>query len=1148
MSNKNIRIRTTPGGDDKFIKVKLEQDTDELEVLSLRISQGDAYKRVCADYGVIVGRVIANGGVGVPNAKISLFIPLSDEDADNDVISSIYPFTSVTEDIGIDGKRYNLLPDFNSGENDCYTPIGSFPSKRKLLDNNVLLEVYEKYYKYTTTTNESGDYMLFGVPVGNHTLHMDVDMSDIGILSQKPYDLIREGASDKVFETTTKFKGGDDLDILAQVKTFNTGINVISFWGDTDECEVGINRHDFVIPTQIRTHAFFLGSLFSDNGKHSISKNCRIKKKAGNLCDTVTGEGTIEMIRKNANGINETYNINGGRVIDEDGTWAYQIPMNLDYKITNEFGELIPALEPNTGIPTRTDVRFRISMDSTGSEGRDRQRASYLIPNNPNNTDADYEFGANTKTDSFKSMYWDQVYTISNHISRFQAVPKKSIRSFVGIKDIDDCGSHTPFPFNKYDTDINPLFSYLCVIQGFINGLVIFINATLITVINLIAGFISFLSGTDLGVGCITIACDGTEYAPGCVNKIGREKANNPSTSANDLKNCQQTQLAETLDVFELDFYNDWINGSLYLPQFRIKTNLTDDNDFCDIDYTGNRTNYLVDTCKNPTNTRDTTEGLAEVLGNDGFIKEYDGHIYYAPNANVDKTLKLYPTEILNLGPITDSDPLNLGNLTTINELPDTTYNRPPLTDEIASDGSIETKGIDGSIMHINCGGITTTSVYCKNTTLVCELGLGPSIATIGGEANGVVNDNDMINSTVRAKLISNQLGIPYDSGYGFLVSNEYDNYRDLTSKGVAGANYIDFTQYDGNSLYFYFGINPGKSAIQKFHSKYLVHCIKVEEPTFIINLNNIINNSVIGGANGAIDIDIVGGSGDYTYTWYDESNNTISIFQDPTNLESGRYRVEVIDVNSNKVAKREFTILDPQPLSFTSIIIPEIGFGNNGEVFVNILGGIPEYTIELLGSNETPITGINYPASGSFSGLGYGIYTIRVTDGNGDSVTEIVEITAPEPLTLIIDPRHTKCGLNNGSIFIDPSGGVPPYTISVTTSNGYSNSTQYSGGLVPNTYNVDVTDSNGVTNSNNTVVIDPSNEILIDSESSTSTSISVIASGGVGVLTYKLYDNFGNELNSNISGLFISLSSGTYKVEVIDEVYCIESSVNFIL
>ena len=74
---KSYRIRTEIG-QDKYVNVKLEQDFDQLEILSLKINESDIYTRVCSDYGVIVGRVLVNGGFGVPNAKVSVFIPLSD--------------------------------------------------------------------------------------------------------------------------------------------------------------------------------------------------------------------------------------------------------------------------------------------------------------------------------------------------------------------------------------------------------------------------------------------------------------------------------------------------------------------------------------------------------------------------------------------------------------------------------------------------------------------------------------------------------------------------------------------------------------------------------------------------------------------------------------------------------------------------------------------------------------------------------------------------------------------------------------------------------------------------------------------------------------------------------------------------------------
>ena len=66
---KNIRIKAQVGVD-KEVKINLDQDFDRLEILSLSINQSDVYNRDCSDFGVIAGRVIANGGFGVPNAKL----------------------------------------------------------------------------------------------------------------------------------------------------------------------------------------------------------------------------------------------------------------------------------------------------------------------------------------------------------------------------------------------------------------------------------------------------------------------------------------------------------------------------------------------------------------------------------------------------------------------------------------------------------------------------------------------------------------------------------------------------------------------------------------------------------------------------------------------------------------------------------------------------------------------------------------------------------------------------------------------------------------------------------------------------------------------------------------------------------------------
>jgi hypothetical protein len=254
----------------KYLQVQLEQDIDMFEFMSLNIYTKDAYQDFNADYGVLVGRVIANGGIGVPNAKISIFIPLSDEDALDGTIASIYPYKT-PRDKNNDGKRYNLLPrvsQYNSEKGDYSPkqPFGSFLIKPEIVTNQSFLDVYKKYYKYTALTNSSGDYMIFGVPIGTQTVHMSVDITDIGEYSMTPASMVTNlGYSPYLFtDNNTKIKPSNDLDDLPNIETQEIDVDVIPFWGDSTNFIIGITRQDFRIRATIASTFVLFGSVFTD--------------------------------------------------------------------------------------------------------------------------------------------------------------------------------------------------------------------------------------------------------------------------------------------------------------------------------------------------------------------------------------------------------------------------------------------------------------------------------------------------------------------------------------------------------------------------------------------------------------------------------------------------------------------------------------------------------------------------------------------------------------------------------------------------------------------------------------------------------------------------------------------------------------------
>jgi hypothetical protein len=386
---KSYRIRTSVGNStqsDKTIKVQVDQDFDFLEILSLKLTQSDVYRSFCSDYGVVVGRVIANGGYGVPNAKVSVFVPIDAVDQNDPVISALYPYKNVT-DKNEDGYRYNLLPYTPSYEGHAAT--GTFPTREDVLTRTEVLQIYEKYYKYTVKTNESGDYMIVGVPLGNQQVILDVDLSDMGCFSLRPTDLIRMNLGNPKQFDGNQFKTSADLSSLPQIVNQRKSISVSSFWGTGDICDVGITRVDFDLRDSnitIEPTATFMGSIMTSNDSVILKNNCKPSSEQGDLCGMVAGPGRILAVRQtintNLNGdpILEQYQLEqGGKVIDENGAFVVDVPMNLDYVTTNEFGELIFSNNPSVGIPTKGKYRFKVKTNEGEKEVGAIQTSSSII-------------------------------------------------------------------------------------------------------------------------------------------------------------------------------------------------------------------------------------------------------------------------------------------------------------------------------------------------------------------------------------------------------------------------------------------------------------------------------------------------------------------------------------------------------------------------------------------------------------------------------------------------------------------------------------------------------------------------------------------------------------------------------------------------
>lgn len=329
----------------------------------------------------------------------------------------------------------------------------------------------------------------------------------------------------------------------------------------------------------------------------------------------------------------------------------------------------------------------------------------------------------------------------------------------------------------------------------------------------------------------------------------------------------------------------------------------------------------------------------------------------------------------------------------------------------------------------------------------------------------------------------------------------------------------------------------PGTHIIEVFDSEGCswIQTITITNPTVIdIFHHDITHVTCIGGSDGEISINVTGGAGEYTFTWFNSQNQPIGNTKDITGLSAGTYTVVVTDENGCEISE-QFQINDPEPLDFTIIEIVHIScFGlENGSITVQGMGGTPEYFLI--------IDDVQYPGL-TVSGLKAGTYTVAIVDSNGCASDEKqVIINEPQPLALSIDSVNINCyGANNGQALLNITGGTAPY--SVRWSDGNILATRNS--LVPGIYEVIVTDANGCSVRDNVVITQPEPVVITE----TITNVNCYG-GNDGSITldvngetenYQItWKNKVTSANVGTGATASNLSAGVYIAEILDENGC---------
>ncbi|HEY9047396.1 MAG TPA: SprB repeat-containing protein, partial [Ohtaekwangia sp.] len=273
------------------------------------------------------------------------------------------------------------------------------------------------------------------------------------------------------------------------------------------------------------------------------------------------------------------------------------------------------------------------------------------------------------------------------------------------------------------------------------------------------------------------------------------------------------------------------------------------------------------------------------------------------------------------------------------------------------------------------------------------------------------------------------------------------------------------------------------------------------------------------GQANGSINITVTGGNPPYTYTW---SNGATT--EDLQNLAAGLYKVTVKD-SSGCSTELAYNLRENNTLKLNATVTQTSCTDDaSGAVDLIVTGGTPPYTY----------TWSNGVTTEDLSGLTAGLYKVTVTDSNGCTATLQVNVSK-KTFQSGAQITQLRCdGEASGSIILNPTGGIAPYTYQWSNESTGNSLT----GLPSGAYTVVVTDAEGCTVTFTFVISNPvaitASATVTNSQCNTegNYSIDLTVNGGKSPYTYTWSNGATTEDLSNVS-------TGTYTVVIKDANGC---------
>ncbi len=293
------------------------------------------------------------------------------------------------------------------------------------------------------------------------------------------------------------------------------------------------------------------------------------------------------------------------------------------------------------------------------------------------------------------------------------------------------------------------------------------------------------------------------------------------------------------------------------------------------------------------------------------------------------------------------------------------------------------------------------------------------------------------------------------------------------------------------------------------------------------------------GQADGTINVQAVGGDGNYTYSI---DNGPFVASSSFTNLVSGSYEIVVQDGSGvcSDTIDVQLSDLNAPVITAVNGIDPLCNGDLTGEVEVIANGGFGTLDYEI--GNPAPISN---NGTGVFTGLAAGNYTVTVTDDNGCQTTDAVVITQPAVVTVNANSIDVSCfGMSDGEIEVIGGGGTPGYNYSIDNGTTWNANPVFTG-LTAQTYQVVVEDANGCQSVVENIIIGESNALVVNTVVTDASCFndcdgSITWNVAGGTAPYQYVSN-GTNLGSNNA---VNLCAGSYNYTITDANGCSSAGV----